>query len=147
MIQWLRRPKPARIIPSDEWALTELSKLDNAPLDGQEPVEAFHFRMAEVLRLYCGRRWAFPSAKMTTDELNFSLEKLAPDLSAKRREALIELMEDADMVKFARYPAATLTCQERLKDAKAFVEATRPSDDDAPAQSLSNGNNREAVAA
>jgi hypothetical protein len=126
VVRWLRRPRPVYVPSSDEWAMGELTKLESAPLSDQKHIEEFHFRLAEILRLYCGRRWVFPSAKMTTDELAFSLEKLAPDLAETRRLELISLMEDADMVKFARYPAAKITCQKRLEQSRGFVEATRP---------------------
>jgi uncharacterized RDD family membrane protein YckC len=87
-------PPPPR--PANEVALEKLAWLDTAELP---PVERYT-RAVDVLREYLGGRYEFDALEATTRELLAALAAGLTDLT--HRQEVHAVLEDADLVKFAR---------------------------------------------
>jgi hypothetical protein len=84
-------------LPPDEEALRALDTLD-ALIDG--PAKPYYSRLTDTLKRYIERRFALPALDRTTTEL-FPLLKDLP-VSVDLRRALRDLLESADLAKFAK---------------------------------------------
>lgn len=86
--------------PANEVALERLHRLDATPdheLDGGRRVA----ETIDTLREYLGRRYDIDALEMTTNELAFALTQ-GLDLRGASPEAIVSLLQSADLVKFAR---------------------------------------------
>lgn len=115
---WKRRKKPETILPKvppmapDTEAYNALDAL--AAENGLSPKQ-FYFRLSAVLRRYMERRYAFPAAEMTTEELLPQVDRLA--LEASLAQELKSFCRMADPIKFAGAAAR----QDRLARDLAFT--------------------------
>ncbi|MCB9729441.1 MAG: hypothetical protein H6744_08935 [Deltaproteobacteria bacterium] len=87
-------PPPPR--PADEVALEKLAWLETADL----PAIARYTRAVDVLREYLGGRFDVDALEATTRELLAALD--AELTGVEHRQAVRAILEDADLVKFAR---------------------------------------------
>lgn len=115
---WKRRKKPETMLPTappmapDAEAYDALDAL--AAENGLDPKQ-FYFRLSAVMRHYMERRYAFPAAEMTTEELLPHVDQLALETSlAQELKALCRM---ADPIKFAGAAAR----QDRLARDLAFT--------------------------
>lgn len=97
---WLRRPRPVRIPPPDEWALAELDRLDKQPPVSDDDVRRYCTQVSSILRQFLDRRFGFRAVEQTTPEFVASLQA-ANTLRPAQKDSLIELLQRADLVKFA----------------------------------------------
>jgi hypothetical protein len=126
---WLfsRRRRAAEIaagpppLPPDEEALRALEALA-ALLDG--PAKPYYSALTDLFRRYIERRFGLPATDRTTTEMIPLLKEL-PVPSAER-SALRELLETADLAKFARFESPAEERARHRTQVRAFVEETRP---------------------
>lgn len=116
-----RASGPPRL-PPDEEALRALDRLD-ALMDG--PAKPYYSRLTDTIKLYIERRFDFPALDRTTTELIPLLKGLPVD--AGLRSALRELLETADLAKFARFESPAEERARHRARARELVEATKPS--------------------
>lgn len=122
---WKRRQKPQTAVPAavvispDQEAYQALDAL--AAETGLAPKQ-FYFRLSAVVRLYTERRFEFPAAEMTTEELLPRVDRLplAHDLAAD----LKAFCRIADPIKFADAPAERERMTHDLVFARDFVRQT-----------------------
>jgi hypothetical protein len=138
----LRRRKlflPARSIapepvikrpPADELALARLDALLREDLLARGEIARFVERlMDEVLRAYLEDRFAVPVSKETTREVAAELLRLTvPGLDVT---LLREILETADLVKFARADVAAESAHEMATKVRTLIIATRAPRDEA----------------
>jgi hypothetical protein len=130
--RWLkRRPKPVVPPPPPRppWELAR-ERLDQLaasrePLFAAEQGEQFVAGVSDALREYLGRRYGFDGLERTTRELMSTLEKQRPH--ALELAALATILEECDLVKFARLAPSSERAQELWSGALRLVEATTPS--------------------
>jgi hypothetical protein len=125
-----QRPQPLPPLPPEippwQTALQKLSALDAsrdamvADARGAELVEA----VGNVIRQYLGERYGFDGLERTTEELMGALEALRPTEISLSTVAL--LLEQCDLVKFARVAPDAALCAELHRDARGLVQASIP---------------------
>jgi len=136
-VSWLSRRrrfflvKPVEVVtpappedPADVIALARLDALLAAGLLGRGEVSPFVERlMDEVLRDYLERRYRLAAGKETTREL--CEELLSVDAPGVDVAGLRQILEAADLVKFARAGVAAESAHEMAMKVRALVEKTR----------------------
>lgn len=115
------RPAPPSI-PPDEEALTALRRLKEQRLLDEGETRRYYDDLAEILKRYAGRRYDVPHLERTTYEI---LSDLRP---RKIREIsfLRELLQMADLVKFAKFAPPIEDGRHLLDGGREFVVKTRP---------------------
>jgi hypothetical protein len=136
---WIRRRHagesgaPPR--PAHEVALDRLAAL--AGLDRSDPaaVHRLHFELSEVLRVYVEARFGLNATDLTTEEIVVALPRL-PDLEGGDACAFRRFLVDTDRVKFADHRPAEPEIEATFERARAFVESTRPREEEISADTL-----------
>lgn len=128
LVFWLvfrRGRKAAQPVPPDQAALRELAALERRNLLERGEIRRFYGELADVVRRYLDRAFAVPAPDLTTDETLQRLRGVA-HLAVDAVMPARELLDEADLVKFAKYEPGRDTAAGRLFAAKAFVRATAP---------------------
>jgi hypothetical protein len=122
---WSRRKKSEAMLPKvppkapDAEAYDALDAL--AAENGLDPKQ-FYFRLSAVLRQYIERRYAFPAAEMTTEELLPQVDQLSLEASLARE--LKRFCRMADPIKFAGATAGQDRQAQDLAFTRDFVRQT-----------------------
>jgi hypothetical protein len=127
LLWWLRRrqrrkPRVQIAAPArapDVWAREELDELAGAgPLEDR----IFYFRLSAIMRLYMEKRYGFPAAEMTTEELlpRIGQMRLPLDLAGP----LTDFFRRVDPVKYAGAAAEPGRMSGDLDFARRFVDQT-----------------------
>jgi hypothetical protein len=88
-------------------------------------VKAFYIRLTEIIRNYIERQYRIPAMERTTDEILEAFRGVNQD-DQLLDEMLGELLELADLVKFAKENPLPLENQTHLNNAYIFVQKTFP---------------------
>jgi hypothetical protein len=123
--RWRKRGRTAAAesapppLPPDAEAL---QMLDALAAGGNPDPKQFYFHLSAVIRHYMERRFEFPAAEMTTEELLPRVDRLpmAPELS----QTLKAFCRAADPVKFAGAPADAGRMARDLAFARDLVHRT-----------------------
>jgi hypothetical protein len=116
----IRKPK----VPPHITALESLKRLKREKLWQSGKIKEYHSLLTEIVRIYIEDRFHIPAIEMTTPEILDGISKLS-----LRDELVIELsniLELADLVKFAKaqpLPDEHAECMDKAVD---FVEQTLP---------------------
>jgi hypothetical protein len=131
---WLRRRKrkaevaaeiaatPPR--PAHEVALESLDRLRDEQLYQDGKIKEYYIRLSEIVRLYIEGRYQIPAMESTSFQLLRDTEAVLTDQNL--RAVLANLLEDADLAKFAKQRPNEETCQRDLEKAYVFVRKTTP---------------------
>ncbi len=124
LVRWLRRPRKvatAPELPPYPWALKQLDELAARRPDQLGQWEAFYDQLSHVLRFYLAWRFKVPLLEQTTSE---TLRNLTlPDASHRQFK---ELLECADLVKFARSFPGQEKSDQHLDWARQLVQSNAP---------------------
>ena len=124
---WSRRRRPAERADTDrpELAAHEeaFAALDALAAETGLAHKQFFFRLSGILRRYVERRYCFPAAEMTTEELLPQVDRLALDHSLASR--FKGFCREADPIKFAGAAANPERAQQQLEFCRDFVYQTR----------------------
>ena len=112
-----------KLSPEDE-ALLELSRLYDGDLLRRGKIKEYHLRLSEVLRIYFEKRFQILAIELTTYEISRALKNKAVD--PKLREKIIEILEYADLVKFAKWLPGPAKVAEMYQKSRQIVEEARP---------------------
>jgi hypothetical protein len=122
---------PERLpIPPDQEALDALEKLLKQQLLVKGEIKIFFVTLSEILKVYIGRRYAFNATEHTTGEIRADMRHLR--IEPAIQSDVLQVLELADMVKFARYKPSDNICRQALADIKKIVEKTRETSDHEP---------------
>jgi hypothetical protein len=131
--RWLKRrpkqlPPPPPPRPAWELALAKLNALaqNKATLLAESRGEEYVDGVSDALREYLGRRYGFDGLESTTDELVRTLERIRPHKLSLSSVSL--LLEQCDLVKFARAAPDVEICDEVWNAAVELVRSTTPSE-------------------
>jgi hypothetical protein len=108
-------------VPPDEEALRALDELESL-LDA--PAKAYYSRLTDLWRLYIERRFGLSALDRTTSEMIPLLKQLP--IPAEDRVPFRELLETADLAKFARFESPADERRRHRDRVRDFVLATRP---------------------
>lgn len=114
------RPKPK--IPVHKIALDKLDKLKKEKLWQQDLIKAYYTQLTDIIREYIEERFKITAIEMTTWEIIRSFA------GAKIEQAnlimLREILEEADLVKFAKHKPLPDMHEKSMSNAVAFVLQT-----------------------
>ncbi len=112
------------LLPEDEEALTRLAALEaSGALEADDLKPAYH-TMSEILRVYLGRRYAFPAIDSTTEEIRQQIG-MAAGGAWIIAAAVLNWLEAADLVKFANAPASPEEARKACEGVREIVAQTR----------------------
>jgi len=125
---WLRRKAalaggPDNRLPH-EVAFDELARIESLGLPSQQRYKEHYTLVSDVLRQYVDIVFTIPTIDRTTDAIRRSLR-----LVAGKKETmvlLIAMLNEADLVKFAKVQPKVATAQDYIEQARRFVDETRP---------------------
>jgi hypothetical protein len=112
--------EPAHVI-----AFRQLDKLKEEKIWEQGLVKEFYTDLTEVTRQYIERQYAIPAMESTTDEILQAFRRSNPEDSLLD-EMLKELLELADLVKFAKEDPLPVHNLTNLNNAYIFIQKTYP---------------------
>lgn len=118
----VKRPKPKQ--PPHEIALRKLAELEEKKWWQQGKVKTFYSELSDIVREYYEFRFDFPALESTTPEILHDLTR-----TSVRNELQMEmqqLLQLADMVKFAKVKPLPDEHEQSLKQAYNFVNGTKP---------------------
>ncbi len=119
-------PKPEiPPVPAHIWALGELDELVREKLWQQGKVKLYYSRLTDILRRYIELRFLFPAMEQTTDEIMQDFRK-AGNLPENISLELFNLLQLADLVKFAKWNPVAEEHESSQKSAYDFVLRTKP---------------------
>ncbi|MHC1708018.1 MAG: hypothetical protein AB9842_10950 [Bacteroidales bacterium] len=116
-----RPPVPAHLV-----ALEEFEKLRQAKLWQSGKVKEYHTKLTDIVRIYLEKRYDILAMEMTTDEILASI-KPVQGIHEEALRLLREILQLADLVKFAKEQPLPLQHDNSLSQGIAFVNLTRPS--------------------
>lgn len=103
-------------------ALKELEKIRNQKLWQNNQMKLYYTRITDVLREYIEARFGLQAMEKTSAEI---LQELLPaGIEKNEYESLKELLEVADLVKFAKYVASELENENAIPRAIRFISST-----------------------
>ncbi len=127
---FLRRKKKEESIeeevvvrPAHEVALEKLNLLDGKQLWQQNLIKDYQSELTFIVREYLEKRFGINALESTTTEIKTELR--TTDFEQEHEKNLIEILQVADMVKFAKANPPKDLHQRFLNDAVKFVENTK----------------------
>ena len=112
-----------------EVATQELDRIARLDLPGRGDMKGHYTLVAAALRIYLGATHLRDAGGRSADDL--STEEIASaiwqsDLNLGHARLVIELLQEADLAKFANYEPSADRAMEALSQARNFVGATQP---------------------
>jgi len=114
------RPKPK--LPPHRIALDALGKLKGDKIWQQGHVKEYYSRLTDIIRIYIENSSDVRAVEMTTPEILDSIKKT--DFSSTDVELLGEMLELADLVKFAKFKTQPSENEQSMDWAYDFVKHT-----------------------
>ncbi len=129
---WWRRRQgkgllPERVTPprpAHEEALAALAELRNRGLPAAGEIKLFYSTLSEIVRRYLAGRYRVEALEMTTFEVLEHFKRV--DLDPQALDVLRELLEQSDLVKFAKFIPPAEQHERLLAAAETFVQLTKP---------------------
>jgi hypothetical protein len=122
---WRRRKKrvvvkePVPDLPPDFIALRELRRIENLKLIEAGEFKKYYTLITDAIRGYIEKRFRIDALDRTTNEILFDLER-----RRKHIQKLELLLQEADLVKFAKYTPAAANAAEAMISARDIVAKT-----------------------
>jgi hypothetical protein len=107
-------------IAPEQWALTELDRIEALALPAAGEVERFHALVSDVVRRFFELRFGLRASMQTTPEFLATLRQ-APQLS-EAQGPVREFMERCDQAKFARAGFSAAECQALAEMARSMIQ-------------------------
>ncbi|MDZ7266382.1 MAG: hypothetical protein ONB48_04095 [candidate division KSB1 bacterium] len=129
---WWRRRQgrsllPARVTPprpAHEEALAALAELRRSDLPARGEIKLFYSILSEIVRRYLEGRYQVGALEMTTCEVLEHCKRL--DAAPQACDLLREILEQSDLVKFAKFIPPAEQHERLLAAAETFVHLTMP---------------------
>ncbi len=107
-------------IPVDERALQKLAELENKKLWQNAFIKEYHTEITEIIRGYFEEKLKIPALEMTTGEIYSSLSSGLKDQRIPK--VTEEFLNNADLVKFAKFVPLAGINEEMMNQARRIVE-------------------------
>ncbi len=128
IIWWVRRRRarivvvePKVVIPPDVIALAELDRIATLGLVERGEFKSYYTLVTDCVRRYIGARYGVETMDRTTHELLDELSRRDNTVAG-----LGALLDEADLVKFAKLKPEAPTAMRALENARVIVVSTRP---------------------
>ncbi|MFO0661720.1 MAG: hypothetical protein U0165_18085 [Polyangiaceae bacterium] len=125
---WRRRPRPVPPPPPPrppwEVALEELAALRHTTMLEDGHTAEYVDKVSDIIRRYLGDRFGFDGLEATSHEIRKELQKIIPPLLILSE--VDRLLEESDLVKFARLVPPPDSCRVMRDRAESIVHATIP---------------------
>ncbi|MEO9570958.1 MAG: hypothetical protein ABJH82_10270 [Polaribacter sp.] len=119
-----------RALPPYEEAIFKLNELDEKLLWQNNKVKEYYSELTEIVRGYIERELKVPALEKTTDEVLDMLKDFKKSETILTSEDTIkklkDLLQEADLVKFAKSKPLALEIEEDRKDAQDIVSNLKP---------------------
>ncbi|MCX8043252.1 MAG: hypothetical protein N3B18_03905 [Desulfobacterota bacterium] len=102
-----------------------LERLQRENLIERGKVREYYFKLSEIFRHYIEHRFSIPAVEQTTQELIPAIMS-CPEISAKTKSLIREVLAQADMVKFAKYMPASDEIQSHWNNIMEIINQTKP---------------------
>lgn len=114
------------VLPAHQWALEELKVVEREELWQQGMVKSYYVRITDVVREFIERRFQVQAHELTTNEIirNLRLSSAEPESISSLRN----MLQLADLVKFAKFTPGEAEHSRVLMLARDFVEKNKPFD-------------------
>ena len=112
------------IIPPHVKALTELHALEDKKLWQQGLIKEYHSGITEIIRRYFEDRFKILALESSTTEIMDQLTRVV--LPQEIYRIVNDFLNNADLVKFAKYKPLPVVNEEMMKQAVDIVENTVP---------------------
>jgi hypothetical protein len=127
----IEEDKPTfRVLPPYEEAIFKLNELDEKLLWQNNKVKEYYSELTEIVRGYIERELSVPALEKTTDEVVEMLrdfnEAETIRTSKETIKKLKELLQEADLVKFAKSKPLALEIEEDREDAHDIISNLKP---------------------
>ncbi len=106
-----------------EVALAELEGLKRSELLEHGKFREFYFRVSEIFRGYLERRYGIAALERTSFEIINEFRALS--LESQEEKYIQKLLDESDLVKFAKFPPTTDGALAHFEETKQFVMNTR----------------------
>lgn len=116
--------KKRRMLPPYDVARKRLDAIRKEHLAEKATSKHFYTVLTDVLRQYLGAQFKIYAREMTSAQILAAVD--ADAKLAGHREMLVNVLELADLVKFAKLEAAVNQKMGSLRDIEDFVEQTKP---------------------
>jgi hypothetical protein len=104
-------------------ALTELDEIEQADFVGAGQFQQHYTRVSETTRRYLEREFALKAMEATTYELQRSMQNNSP-LDMLLQKQLIGMLQEADVVKFAKIRPNSADARQLPAKARQFISAS-----------------------
>ena len=111
-------------LPSHVIALTKLENLNKLQLWQSGEIKSFQSQLTFILREYLEGRFKVPALESTTDEIIDSIKKT--QIQEGVTENLKNILQTADLVKFAKSEPSIEVHQQAFENITSFVNQTKP---------------------
>ncbi len=115
---------PVYFIPAHVKALTELRELDEKKLWQQGLIKEYHSNITEIIRRYFENRFRILALESSTSEIMEQLTRVV--LPENIYKVVNDFLNNADLVKFAKYKPIPVVNEEMMRQAVDIVENTVP---------------------
>jgi hypothetical protein len=109
--------------PAWEIAFADLAMLKDKNLPGKGEIKKFYFELSDIFRRFIGKKFDFNAIDLTTEEINGYFEETT--LPEAIRLEILEFLEHADLIKFAKYIPPEEQPMVDWEKAYGLVEKTR----------------------
>ncbi|MDT7831263.1 hypothetical protein RQM59_02670 [Flavobacteriaceae bacterium S356] len=118
------------LLPPYEEALEKLKVLDHKLLWQNNKIKQYYSELTEIIREYIEKELKVPALEITSDELINYIKDFKDaetlDLSKETFEKLKGLLQEADLVKFAKSKPLSHEIEEDRKDAEDILNSMKP---------------------
>lgn len=114
---------PVVVIPAHITALESLSALDGKKLWQQGQIKEYQSELTDIMRGYIDGRYNIPGKEMTTSQIKKALQSV--QLEDQQISTFTDILQIADIVKFAKGTAGPEMNQKFMDDARHWVETTK----------------------
>lgn len=119
-----------KMLPPFEEAIYKLNELDSKLLWQNNQVKEYYSELTEIIRNYIERELQVPALEKTTDEIIEMLRDFQNantiNTSKETIKKLKELLQEADLVKFAKSKPMPIEIEEDRKDAQEIISNLKP---------------------
>lgn len=116
-------------LPAHERAHLEFERLKKSGLLGEGRLKEFYSGLSDILRRYLERRFKVAAIDLTTAEILSAMKEL--ELPADAREKAKDVLENADLVKFAKYSPSRAITERVEEELLQVVDSTKPESEEA----------------
>ena len=113
------------IVPAHITALKELNNIEKKELWQSGKIKQYHSGISEILRKYMEHRFKFIALELTTDEILSNIENT---ISREEHIELKQVLQRADLAKFAKSKPNEEENKQSMELAKRFVDKTKKSE-------------------